>query len=265
MKSWLKMTLVSTAIVFSLAACDDKNSNASQSQVVQLQQKEIKTLEDIELNKTTESYAVGASFGEYLKTHLERNSIALDDKFVLQGFNDAFNGKAFYSTEQVQYILENLDSRVQQERTEKFQQEKTANVAAGEKFRQEFAAQPGVKQTESGLLYQIITPGTDKHPTIDDTVTVNYTGTLIDGTKFDSSIDRNEPAQFPLAGVIPGWQEGITLIGEGGKIKLVIPPELAYGEQGIPGYGEYVGIPPESTLVFEVDLLKVGEEPASNN
>jgi len=122
----------------------------------------------------------------------------------------------------------------------------------GKAFLAENATKPGVKQTASGLQYKSVEPGTGKAPKATDTVKVNYRGTLLDGTEFDSSYKRNEPIEFPLNGVIPGWTEGLQLIKEGGKILLFIPPNLAYGSRGAGGV-----IGPDQTLVFEVELLKV--------
>ena len=111
---------------------------------------------------------------------------------------------------------------------------------------------PGVVTVPSGLQYKIITEGTGKKPAATDTVLVNYRGTTIDGVEFDSSYKRNEPIEFPLNGVIPGWTEGVQLIKEGGKVQLFIPSNLAYGSRGAGGV-----IAPDSTLVFDVELLKV--------
>lgn len=107
-------------------------------------------------------------------------------------------------------------------------------------------------ETESGLKYRILRKSDGKKPTASDTVTVHYKGTFEDGSVFDSSYERGEPAQFPLNGVIPGWTEGLQLIGEGGMIELEIPPELGYGPNGMPG-----AIPPNATLHFVVELIKV--------
>jgi len=106
--------------------------------------------------------------------------------------------------------------------------------------------------TASGLKYEVLTPGTGKTPTISDTVTVNYRGTLMNGTEFDSSYKRGKPATFPVSGVIKGWTEALQLMKEGAKYKLVIPPDLAYGSRGAGGV-----IGPNETLAFEVELLKV--------
>lgn len=122
----------------------------------------------------------------------------------------------------------------------------------GKAFLAENATKPGVKQTASGLQYKVITEGSGKAPKATDKVLVNYRGTLLDGTEFDSSYKRNEPISFPLNGVILGWTEGLQLIKEGGKIQLFIPPNLAYGSRGAGGV-----IGPDETLIFEVELLKV--------
>ncbi len=109
--------------------------------------------------------------------------------------------------------------------------------------------------TESGLKYAVITEGTGASPKATDNVTVHYTGRLLDGTVFDSSVERGEPATFPLAGVIKGWTEGLQLMKEGGKTVFYIPSDLAYGEAGTPGGP----IPPNAPLIFEVELIKVGQ------
>lgn len=125
-------------------------------------------------------------------------------------------------------------------------------LAVGQAFLKENASKPGVHTTSSGLQYKVITEGHGKSPKATDTVKVNYRGTTIDGTEFDSSYKRNEPISFPLNGVIPGWTEGVQLMKEGGKIELFIPSNLAYGSQGAGGV-----IAPDSTLIFDIELLKV--------
>lgn len=122
----------------------------------------------------------------------------------------------------------------------------------GKAFLAENATKPGVQQTASGLQYLLIEPGKGKAPQATDTVKVNYRGTLLDGTEFDSSYKRNEPIEFPLNRVIPGWTEGLQLVKEGGKIRLFIPSQLAYGSRGAGG-----AIGPDETLIFDVELLQV--------
>jgi FKBP-type peptidyl-prolyl cis-trans isomerase FkpA/FKBP-type peptidyl-prolyl cis-trans isomerase FklB len=130
-----------------------------------------------------------------------------------------------------------------------------AEHKAGEDFLAKAAAAPGATKTESGLVIIPVTPGTGATPTADDTVRVNYNGTLIDGTVFDSSVQRGEPAVFSLKGVIKCWTEGIQHLQVGGKSRLVCPAELAYGERGAPPR-----IKPGATLVFDVELLDVVKE-----
>lgn len=126
-------------------------------------------------------------------------------------------------------------------------------VEKGEKFLKENASKDGVKTTASGLQYKITKEGDGKSPKATDSVLVHYKGTLLDGKEFDSSYKRNEPIEFPLNRVIPGWTEGLQLLKEGGKATLYIPSKLAYGSRGTPGGP----IGPDETLIFEVELLKV--------
>lgn len=127
-----------------------------------------------------------------------------------------------------------------------------ATAKAGDAYRAENAKKPGVTVTKSGLQIEMITEGTGKSPKATDTVKVHYTGKLIDGTVFDSSVQRNQPIDFPLNQVIPGWTEGLQHLKVGGKAILTIPPELGYGDHGAGNV-----IPPKATLVFEVELLDV--------
>ncbi|WP_392558709.1 FKBP-type peptidyl-prolyl cis-trans isomerase [Orbus mooreae] len=261
MKSLLKMTLIGSAIVFALAGCDDKKAEKT----TDTQPSTVQTTENgaadqsinIEVDPSKEAYAIGVSYANFLKFNAEKSDLNLDHKEVIKGFIDALNGQSKYNEQEIQFILTELGNRLNKEQQERLTAEKATSTAVGDKFRTEFAEQPDVKKTDSGLLYEVITPGTGPHPTAEDTVIVHYTGTLVDGTKFDSSYDRGEPTQFPLSSVIPGWTEGIQLIGTGGKIKLVIPPELAYGEQS-----PSPNIPVNSTLVFEVELLGINNDQA---
>jgi FKBP-type peptidyl-prolyl cis-trans isomerase FklB len=129
------------------------------------------------------------------------------------------------------------------------------NKAEGEAFLAENKKKEGVKTTPSGLQYKVIKPGKGKKPKSSDTVTVNYRGTLIDGTEFDSSYKRGQPATFQVSGVIPGWTEALQLMEEGAKWQLFIPSNLAYGERGAGGV-----IGPNATLIFEVELISIQEK-----
>lgn len=163
-----------------------------------------------------------------------------------EAVHSAFEGKETkISPEEANQIIQNY----LQELTEK----RTAQIkAVGEKFLEENKKKENVKVTASGLQYIVEKEGTGAQPTATDEVTVHYTGKLLDGTVFDSSVSRGEPATFPLNRVIPGWTEGVQLMKEGGKYLFFIPSELAYGPQGVPN-----AIPPHSTLIFEVELIKV--------
>ena len=131
------------------------------------------------------------------------------------------------------------------------------NAAAGQKFLADNKTKEGVKTTASGLQYKVMKEGSGATPKTTDTVTVNYRGTLIDGTEFDSSYKRNEPISFPVTGVIPGWTEALQLMKVGSKYQVFIPANLAYGAQGA---GQVIG--PNSTLIFDVELLGVQASPS---
>ncbi|WP_298980469.1 FKBP-type peptidyl-prolyl cis-trans isomerase [uncultured Psychrobacter sp.] len=202
--------------------------------------------------QSSQTQKVGYSLG-YMMAEGNKEAVAdLDlDTFEL-GFRDGYQGKdSALTEEQMQQVL--MDYQKEQE--EKFvsdMQEKAAeNTAIGEAFLAENATKEGVKTTDSGLQYKVLTAGTGESPKATDIVEVNYEGKLIDGTVFDSSYERGEPIEFPLNQVIAGWTEGLQLMKEGGKYEFYIPADLAYGEAG------NQGIEPNSTLIFTVELLSV--------
>lgn len=199
-----------------------------------------------------QSYALGYQLGRDLK------GADLRGDAITQGLKDGSSGAPPKLTDQqMQEALAALDQRIASERARAQTAELEKSLAAGNAYRAENAKKPGVQTTASGLQYKVVKAGTGRTPAASDTVTVNYRGTLVDGTEFDSSYKRGEPATFPVAGVIPGWTEALQLMKEGAQYQLVIPPELAYGERGAGGV-----IPPGATLVFDVELISVGSEAA---
>ncbi len=186
------------------------------------------------------SYIIGMDIGGNLK----RQSIDIDPNILARGVQDALSGeKPLLSKEEIQETM----VAFQKDMMEKQKQR-------GEAFLSENKKKEGVKTLPSGLQYKVIKAGTGKKPKVNDTVTVNYRGTLIDGTEFDSSFRRGQPVAFPVSGVIPGWTEALPLMQEGAKWQLFVPPNLAYGERGAGGL-----IGPNATLIFEVELISVQE------
>ncbi|HWS27505.1 MAG TPA: FKBP-type peptidyl-prolyl cis-trans isomerase, partial [Xanthomonadales bacterium] len=162
-------------------------------------------------------------------------------------------GKTLMTEAEMQEVSNQFRTIVQTKRQAAQAKAATENKAKGDEFLAKNKTAPGVKTTESGLQYSVIKEGTGAKPKATDQVKVHYVGTLLNGTKFDSSIDRGQPATFPLNGVIPGWTEALQLMTVGSKYKLVIPGSLAYGEQGQP----QGGIGPNEVLIFEVELLEI--------
>jgi len=198
------------------------------------------------------SYAVGFQVGHGLR----RNEDILDLDVVLGAISDAYMGKEpVVPVKDMQMAFEAFRAKKQQEQ-EKQQKEMMAeakkNKEAGAKFMAENKKKEGVKVTASGLQYKVLSEGKGKKPSVNDTVVVNYRGTLINGQEFDSSYKRKQPATLPLKSVIKGWQEALQLMPAGSKWQLVIPPKLGYGDRGA---GPRIG--PGETLVFEVELLEV--------
>jgi FKBP-type peptidyl-prolyl cis-trans isomerase len=206
------------------------------------------------------SYSIGFSIGKNIQMSMTRDSLNVTLDLLLNGLSDAINKNAPVLPEQaIQQCMATFQSALQAKMEAKKMEDEKMNSQAGEvnkKIGAEFLAnnrnKPGVKATESGLQYRTDLEGTGKAPTASNTVKVHYKGMLIDGKVFDSSIDRGQPIEFPLSGVIKGWTEGLQLMKVGGKSTFYIPSELAYGEKGAPG-----AIPPNSVLIFEVELLEV--------
>jgi FKBP-type peptidyl-prolyl cis-trans isomerase FkpA len=261
MKSIFKVSLLAATVA--LAAGCQKEEEAKTEAAPAVEQVQAETGKQVHFKTEDDkaAYAIGVSFANYLSTSLDKPNeigITLNKDLVLKGIEHVFAGNPELNEEETRAALEALDKRVPETMQKQAVEKAAAAKKEGDDFRAEFEKQDGVVKTESGLLYQVLTPAEGEKPADTDTVQVHYKGTLIDGTQFDSSYERGEPATFPLNRVIPGWTEGVQHMAVGSKFKFVIPPELAYGEQDTPT------IPANSTLVFEVELLKIenGEEAA---
>ncbi len=190
------------------------------------------------------SYAVGMSLGESL---LQQNLKQLDAEMIAQAIQETFEGKALkFSPQEANELIQNF---LRAESEKQF----AVNKEAGEAFLKQNADRPEVNVTASGLQYEVISEGDGTQPSAADTVTVHYHGTLIDGTVFDSSVERNQPATFGLSQVIRGWTEGLQLMKQGSKFRFYIPQDLAYGATPHPGGP----IEPYMTLIFDVELLGI--------
>lgn len=200
---------------------------------------------DVTLKNITDSvsYSIGVSIGSNMK---KDNLTSLDLDILKAGMAAALKGDSLLiGQNDAQGCIQVFLQRKQQEDSEN-------NTAAGKKFLEDNKKKKGVTTTASGLQYEVMKQGNGPKPTAEDTVVTHYHGTLIDGSVFDSSVDRGQPAEFPVGAVIKGWTEALQLMNVGSKYRLVIPSELAYGERQA---GPKIG--PNSTLVFEVELLEI--------
>lgn len=197
------------------------------------------------------SYMIGRDIGRNMKT----NNIEVTAEVMFAGLKDGLAGIDSVLSEQVtEALMNSLQMEMMNRQQQKTQAESSAAKAAGEAFLAENKTQPGVVVTPSGLQYKVIQEGQGEHPTAEDVVEVHYTGRLIDGTVFDSSVERGETIKFPLNGVIPGWTEGVQLMKPGAKYEFYIPANLAYGDRGAGP------IPGGSALIFEVELISIEKQ-----
>ncbi|MDH1659003.1 FKBP-type peptidyl-prolyl cis-trans isomerase [Pseudomonas mosselii] len=202
-----------------------------------------------ELNLSTDESRVSYGIGRQLGGQLRDNPPpGVNLNAIVAGLTDAFNGADSRVSEQdLSAAFKVIREVMQAEAAAKAE----AAAAAGKEFLAENAKREGIVTLASGLQYEVLTAGEGAKPSREDNVRTHYHGTLIDGTVFDSSYDRGQPAEFPVGGVIAGWTEALQLMSAGSKWRLYVPSELAYGAQGVGS------IPPHSTLVFDVELLDV--------
>lgn len=191
----------------------------------------------IETTNDSLSYAWGVQLAEALK----QRASDLDPDVVAAAVKEALEEKAQMTLQECQTVVTEISTRVRQK-------EAVENLEEGTAFLEENGKKPGVITTPSGLQYKMITEGSGDSPTVNSTVKVHYTGTFLDGSEFDSSVG-GDPIEFGLTQVIRGWTEGVQLLKPGGKIELYVPSDIAYGPQGRPG------IPPNATLIFQIELL----------
>lgn len=202
------------------------------------------------------SYSIGADIGKRLKA----DQLEVDPAIVSRGIRDALTGaKLALTDDQIKATFAQLQTEMQTKRQAEAKAASDKNKTEGDAFQAANKSKDGVVTLPSGLQYKILTSGTGPKPAANDTVVCNYRGTLVDGTEFDSSYKRGQPATFPVSGVIKGWTEALQLMPVGSKWQLVIPPSLAYGERGA---GQQIG--PDATLVFEVELMSIQEKSAGD-
>ncbi|WP_427980414.1 FKBP-type peptidyl-prolyl cis-trans isomerase [Agarivorans sp.] len=242
MKKYFAVSVLAASI-FAVTGCQEEKAETTAAAQVAL-----------ETAEQQQAYAIGASVSRYIATTLEQQKelgLELDNALVLKGMEDGLGGEVSMSEEEIQSTLKALDEKLAGLVQAKAEADAAAAKAESEKFLADNAAREGVTVTESGLQFEVLSDAEGDKPSAADTVTVHYKGTLTDGTPFDSSYDRGEPATFPLNRVIPGWTEGVQLMSKGAKYKFFIPSELGYGESGAGS------IPPNSVLVFEVELIDI--------
>ena len=194
------------------------------------------------------SYAMGLNVAEYVA----HTPVDLIPELVLEGLRDALAGTPAIPSEEYASAMRMLHTRIQEASREQAKNQAEKNIRAEKEFLAANKQKNGVSETPTGLQYEVIQKGQGAKPSRNSKVRVHYTGSLLNGQVFDSSVQRGEPAEFSLSQVIPGWTEGLQLMSEGSKYRFFIPARLAYGEHGAPG-----AIPPNAALIFEVELLKI--------
>ncbi|OZG74646.1 peptidylprolyl isomerase [Hahella sp. CCB-MM4] len=208
--------------------------------------------EDNKTGLETEQQKIGYSFGQMFGRRLGDSMPELDINSFVMGIQDAYSGNPSKLTdEEIAALMQAYQTQQQAKQRQQMEELANTNLEKGTAFLTENAKKDGVVTTESGLQYKVLTKGDGKNPALTDTVEVHYTGTLINGDVFDSSVQRGKSVTFPVNGVIPGWIEALQLMKPGSKWQLFIPADLAYGPSGNGRIG------PNETLLFEVELIAI--------
>ncbi len=204
---------------------------------------------DLENEQDKLSYSLGMMLG----ANITQRFGDLNFDALIEGLSKQHqNLETAVAIQEAQSVIGAYEQKAAEEAQAKAAEKAKVAIAEGEAYLAENKAREGVMVTDSGLQYEVLTEADGPKPALTDTVSVHYVGTLLDGTEFDSSISRGQPAEFGLQGVIPGWTEGLQLMNTGSKVRFVIPSELAYGKRGAGGQ-----IGPDETLIFEVELLEI--------
>jgi FKBP-type peptidyl-prolyl cis-trans isomerase FklB len=255
-RNYIATLALSCLIVISLCIVPNTGSAYAAEESTKTDVNEPQAVADVNAPKPeilkTEMEKVSYIIGTQIARNFKAQDVEVNLDALMMGLKDALEGKELaLSQSEMQKVYTRFQQQMRAKQAAKRAEEAAKNLAAGKAFLEANKAKEGVKVLPDGLQYKIITEGTGATPTADDKVKTNYRGTLIDGTEFDSSYKRNRPAEFTVKGVIKGWTEALQLMKVGAKWELYIPPDLAYGERGRPG------IPPNSTLIFEIELLDI--------
>ena len=250
------LVALSTIAALGLFACQPQTEKAAETKdMAETQEAPAQSVAAEEMTDAQkQAYAMGASMGMFVFTRdkqMQEFGESIDKDALMQGIKDGMGNTLMFETAEIQQLAQAGEQAMQAKQQELASKMAEENIAKGEAFLAENGQKEGVITTESGLQYEVMAEGEGASPVATDTVKVHYKGTLLDGTEFDSSYSRGEPAVFPLNRVIPGWTEGVQTMKEGGKTRFFIPSELAYGERATGN------ITPNSTLIFEVELLEV--------
>ena len=244
-----KLLFLSIAVAM-IFACSPKQQAGSTPKT----DKKPLTLEQLKTPDQKVSYALGYQLGN----SFNHDFFELDKEIYWQAFNDGLKHKGLMEEAALRKIFTELQERISKEQSKKMLEDHMKNEIASKKWLDEIKTKPGVKTDKSGLLYKVVKAGNGASPTVEDTVVVQYRGTLPDGKEFDSSYKRGKPATFPLNRMVKGWQIGIPFMKQGAKYEFWIPADLAYGKRGA---GKVIG--PAQAIKFEVELIDIVKKGAA--